>query len=405
MTLTSQPASVARQLSVRSIMETLLRQGPVSRAELARLTGLSKQTATEVVRVLESGGWIRPDGQTQGALGRSAVTYTLETRAAFVAGIDLGGTKIRLALADLAGTVVGEAVEPTDRRGGEHVITQIGALTDRVAAQADMPAGALRGATLGCPGVLEPATGAVTIAPNIPGFDRLDVLRVLEERLGCPVSVENDVNLAAKGEQWQGCCQDVRDFAFIALGTGVGMGIVANGQLLRGAGGAAGEIAYLPLGGDPFDSRGYRYGTLETALSSEALLGRYRGFGGTGAQDVRGIFDCLGEGDAAAAATMDEAARLLVQALMAVRALLDPARIVLGGSVGARVELAERVRALAARYMRSPMPIDTSALGSRAAVVGAVGMALTRLHAGLFGLSDLPHDSRLPAAPALPVPA
>lgn len=383
-------ASVLRQLSVRAVVEALLRRGPLSRAELARVTQLSKQTISEVVRALEAGGRVGVAGQVQGALGRSAPTYELREDAALVLGIDLGGTKLHVALANLLGAVVAEAVEPTDPRGGEHVVAQIGATVDGLLRRAERAGAVLSGAAMGCPGVVDPRNGAIGIAPNILGFAEMDVVGALVARLGCPVLVENDVNLAALGERWRGCCTGVRSFALVALGTGVGMGVVAEGRLVRGARGAAGEIAYLPIGADPFDSRLYRHGTLETAVGGRAILERYRGFGGTWAEDVRTVFDRLADGDRAAEAAIDETARILVQALMAIGAVLDPERIVLGGSIGVRPEFVARVRALSASRLPFPLAIELSALGSRGTLVGAIGTAVARLHEDLFGVSGLP---------------
>ncbi|MBV8912105.1 MAG: ROK family transcriptional regulator [Acetobacteraceae bacterium] len=393
-------SSVARQLSVRAVIEAMLARGRVSRAELARITQLSKQTISEVVRALEDSGWIAASGQVQGTLGRSAAIYELCEDAALVLGIDLGGTKLHVVLATLLGTVIAEAVEATDRRGGAHVVAQIGAIAKRLLAQAGRRGAGLAAAAMGCPGVVEPATGAVDIAPNVPGFGEMNVVAALERSLGCRTLVENDVNLAAKGEQWQGSCRDVQTFVLVALGTGIGMGLVADGRLVRGARGAAGEIAYLPLGADPFDSRLFRYGTLETAVGSRAILERYRGHGGREAEDVREVFERLGEGDKAAGAALDETARLLTQALMAVRAMLDPARIVLGGSVGVRPELIGRVRALSDSLLPAKLPIEPSALGARGTVVGAVGSALAGLYEEVFGLSAPLPELALPPVPA-----
>ena len=137
-----QPPSILRQSSLRSVLEAALRHGPISRAELARITGLSKQTTSEVVRVLEERGWLRVTGQTQGAVGRSATTYEVEANTALVLGIDLGGTKTHVALANLTGEIVGEAIQPTDTRGGRFVIDQIGGLLDRVAEESAVSPGA-----------------------------------------------------------------------------------------------------------------------------------------------------------------------------------------------------------------------------------------------------------------------
>lgn len=397
MTSDPQTAHVARQLSVRQVFEAVLHRGPISRAELARLTGLSKQTTSEVVRVLEDGGWIRESGRTSGGLGRTATTYEINDAGAYVLGIDLGGTKLHIALANLLGVVVAEAVEPTDRRGGRHVTAQIGAIAARLAAQAGAEPTAIRGAAMGSPGVFDPRSGVITIAPNIPGLDQIDVAAALRDALGVDCVVENDVNLAAKGEQWQGSCVEAQTFAFIALGTGIGMGLVADGRLIRGARGGAGEIAYLPLGGDPFDSRGFRFGTLETAIGSAAILDRYRGFGGVAAETVRDVFDRIALGDEAAIAAIDETARILVQTIMAVKAILDPELVVLGGSIGVRPEIVDRVRLLVERYLPDPPGIAPSALGSRASLIGAVGVALTGLHEQLFGVTGQPGALALPA--------
>jgi predicted NBD/HSP70 family sugar kinase len=396
-----QPNSLTRQISVRAVIEVVLRRGLVSRAELARVTGLSKQTTSDVIRDLEAGGWIRASGQAQGATGRSATTYELQEDGAFVLGVDLGGTKIHVALANLIGAIVAEAVEETDRRGGTHVVEQIDKMMKRVAAGAGVDIAMIRRGAMGSPGVCQPSTGRITIAPNILGLDEIDVTQALRRHLGFDMAIENDVNLAAKGEHWQGCCRNAENFAFVALGTGIGMGLVAGGRLVRGARGAAGEIAYLPLGGDPFDARAYRVGTLESALGSAAILERYRGLGGRAAGDVRGIFDRLRHGDREAEATLDEAARLLAQALMAVRAVADPELVVLGGSIGARPELVLRVRrALGLRYLAEPLAIEPSALGNRATLIGAIGMALTRLHDDLFGLPGRPGEFMLPGLDA-----
>ena len=336
-------SSVARAASLRAVFAALLQAGEVSRAELSRLTGLSKQTTSEIVKVLHDEGWIRSSGRTNGALGRKAVTWRVEPGSAFVIGVDLGGTKVQVSLANLLGVVVAGATQPTSARGGLHVVDQIRTMVADLAAQTGIVHAQIRAGTVGCPGVVQPRTGEIHFAPNIAGLDGFDVVSAFNDALGFPVQVENDVNLAAVGERQHASRRTVTDMVFIALGTGIGMGIVAGGQLVRGARGAAGEAAYLPLGADPFDSRGYRFGTLETAVGSRSILERYRNLGGDPALDVRGIFDRLIANDLAAAATIEEIARLATQTIMVARAMLDPEIIVFGGSIGARPELLDRI--------------------------------------------------------------
>jgi len=370
---------------VRLVVERLLRDRSVSRAEIARSTGLSKQTISEVMRDLERDGWVHEDGQIQGSVGRSAVTYALRPDAAFVLGIDLGGTKLHVALADLHGEIVAESIEPTSCDGGAAVVAQIERMKDALLQQASVSAQRLRGGVMGSPGMVDPASGSIVIAPNIPGLDSLDVRAALRERLGIDVAIENDVNLAAIGEHWRGNSRKARSFAFIAVGTGIGMGIFSDGYLVRGARGAAGEIAYLPLGGDPYDARGLRFGTLETAIGSVGIIERYLGLGGSPGSTVRDVFDRL-DIEEAARITIDEVSRILTTAILAVHSILDPEVVIMGGSIGARPELKLRIEANLGRCTREPVRIELSALGNRATLIGAIGSAIDQVHRALFGI-------------------
>ena len=390
---------VARQQSVRLVVERLLRDRSVSRAEIARSTGLSKQTISEVMRDLERDGWVHEDGQIQGSVGRSAVTYALRPDAAFVLGIDLGGTKLHMALADLHGEIVAESIEPTSSDGGAAVVAQIERMKDALLQHASVSAQRLRGGVMGSPGMVDPASGSIVIAPNIPGLDSLDVRAALRERLGIDVTIENDVNLAAIGEHWRGNSRRARSFAFIAVGTGIGMGIFSDGYLVRGARGAAGEIAYLPLGGDPYDARGLRFGTLETAIGSAGIVERYLGLGGSPGSTVRDVFDRL-EIEEAARITIDEVSRILTTAILAVHSILDSEIIILGGSIGARPELKLRIDEHLGRCMREPVRIELSALGNRATLIGAIGSAIDLVHRSQFGIGRDAGPLALPAAAA-----
>ena len=333
---------------------------------------------------------------SEGPLPREGATFEATPYGALAIGIDLGGTRLRVALADLSGAIVDEADERADPRGGTAFIERIGTLAASMVAKRRARPRRLLGAALAVAGVPDPRTGSILLAPNLPGFDRIDVGAELARALGCPVRMENDVNMAALGEQWLGRCGD--DFAFVAFGTGIGMGLVSGGRLIRGARGAAGEIGWLPIGTDPFDPPSHAHGSLETAIGSLALVERYRELGGEAA-DVRALFDRLATGEAAAKAVLDEAARLLAAGLIAVRAIADPARIVLGGSIGVRPELIERVRLWLDRGGAADLPVEASALGSRAGLVGAVRLGLAAARASLFG--GAAPDSPPPLAPPL----
>ncbi len=375
---------IARQISMNVVTQVILARGPASRADLAKLTGLSKQTISEVVRRMEGEGWLRPLGRTSGRRGPSAVTYALNAGAALAVAVDLGGTKTAVAVTDLVGTILAETVEPTDPAGGPAIAAQIAGIVKSLELK-----GRPRLAVVGAPGVLHPETGRIDVAPNIPGLAEIDLRALLAEELGAPVIIENDVNLAARGEQWRGHAAGRRNFVFIALGTGIGMGIIADGHLLRGARGAAGEISYLPLGGDPYDPRGFALGTLETAVGSVGIARRYAGFGGRPEATVRDVFAGFAQGEPAAIATIEETARLVAPAIAAVAATLDPELVVMGGSIGTRDELVDAVRRFLVRCTPYPPRVEASVLGGRASLVGAISVAVARMHNDLFGI-DLP---------------
>jgi predicted NBD/HSP70 family sugar kinase len=285
---------------------------------------------------------------------------------------DLGGTKLAAAMVDARGEIVAELTEPTDPRGGAHVAEQIAASAGKLARTVGIEVAGVRHVMVGIPGAIDPLTGRVSLTPNVAGLQDFDVLDYLRGRFGPEVAIENDVNLAMLGEQALGCASQCRNAAFLALGTGAGLGLLIDGKLFRGARGSAGEIADLPLGRDPASQVASTSGAFELEVGSLAIVDRYRRQGGSDAVTVRDIFRLLQEGDEVAAAVLDTTARWVALAVATLQSLLDLELIVFGGSIGVRPELYERVRqALPALFSR-PINIAPSRLGDRAGLIGAV---------------------------------
>ncbi|MCR6636701.1 ROK family transcriptional regulator [Devosia sp.] len=393
----SNPLHIARQFSLRSVVEAIVQNGPISRASIAKQTGLSKQTISEVMRQLEDEGWVRETGRTSGHVGRTAVTYEVIPSAAYVGAVDLGGTKVRVAICDLACRVIAEMMEPTHHEGGETIISQIGRLMRAVAEQGGVPMNKLRIAVVGVPGAPQAKTGRVLLAPNIAGFDKMDVASALEKVLGCDVMLENDVNLAVLGESWLGVGQGLDNLAYIALGTGVGSGLMVNGQLVRGAGNAAGELGFLPFGADPFEPESLRAGAFERLTASYGIVARYRALAGLDST-VPAIFEMANARDANAVEVLDETARLLARGIGAIAAITNPDKVILGGSIGSRKELVARVIGVLPACFPYPVVVEASELGDHAALVGATAIGLSHLHNTLFG-ADTP-ESRISLPPA-----
>jgi len=389
--------SVTRQLSRRSVFEALLHRGPISRADLAKVTSLSKQTMSEVIDAFEQQGLVRSVGRTSGNVGRTAVLYELSPDGGHVLGIDLGARRLTVALADIAGRVLAEADEPTDSRGGAWTLDQIARLSDRLARDNHTHPSRIRSIVMATPGVVNPKSGAIEMAPNITGLDHLNVVGLLGEKLGSPVVLENDINLALLGEIWHGCAHNVDNVAFLALGSGVGLGLYVNGRLVRGENGAAGEIGYLPIGGDPLQAECRLQGCLEYQIGATGVVRRYREAGGSEVESERQVFERAQAGDPVAANVVEETARLTALAAAAVIATVDPQLLVLGGSVGARPDFADKVARVLSQLSARPVEIRTSTLGRRAGVVGALSVALRRLHDEFFGVAE--HVAALPLPP------
>ena len=302
---------------------------------------------------------------------------TRETAYCFAA--DLGGTKLAAALADARGRIVAELTEPTDPRGAAYVAEQIAACADKLAHAVGIEVTRARHIMVGIPGAIDPRTGRVSLTPNIAGLEDFDVLGYLRGRFGAGVAIENDVNLAMLGEHALGCASRCRNAAFLALGTGAGLGLLIEEKLFRGAHGSAGEIADLPIGRDPASQILPAAGTFELEVSSLAIVNRYRHQGGTAAATVRDIFNLLEQGDEVAASVLNTTAHWVALAVVTLQSLLDLELIVLGGSIGVRPELYERVRLTLPALFSRPITIEPSRLGDRAGLVGAVWAAAQAL--------------------------
>jgi predicted NBD/HSP70 family sugar kinase len=382
--LTGTP-SLLRAINARTILELIQRGSPVSRAQVARDSGLSKPTVSLGLAALLEAGLVREVGRSSGGRGPSAVLYELNPEAGWVAGIDVGRRWVRAAIADITGTIVARRHERARVSSARALIGQIGAIARGLAADAGIGWDQVAHTTVGSPGVFEPTRGAVTLAPNLPGWGRHGLVEALLGELGTQVGVENDVNLAAVGERWKGLGRGVRDFGFLSIGTGVGMGLVLGGELYRGSRGAAGEVGYLPVGSDPHDPHVRRRGAFEEATNAAGVVRTAREAGMTGPLTPQKVFALARRGDPTACEVVATEARRLALGLAVVVAVVDLELVVLGGGIGGNADLLlepleRELRALSPLRPR----LAASALGEDAVLQGAVATALGAAQDWLF---------------------
>ncbi len=372
--------SLLRELGEQAVLETIFRRGPITRPEIAAATNLSKPTVSAAVSRLEHGGLVRAAGRRAGQRGRNPVAYVVSARAGFVVGADIGGTNVRVAAADLFGEPICDLKRPTAKDGGRAVGVQILEMVSEVIDRAGAVNGRPLALGISSPGIVDQTSGRVTsLAYNVVPEGGFDPLEVIRDRFDLPVFVENNVNLAAVGEKWFGLARGVSTLVFIAIGAGIGMGIIIDDELVRGAHGAAGEIGYLPLVGDPFNPRHRLHGGLEDEIGAAGIVAAYgerRGPNDPELTSVHDVFELAGDGNAAARSVVDHVASRLGTAIATVCAILDPQLVVLGGGIGASALLLRPVRGSAAALVPITARIETSLLGERAALQGAIAVAL-----------------------------
>jgi predicted NBD/HSP70 family sugar kinase len=378
--------SFLRAMNERTVLECVRRIGPISRAQLARETALSKPTVSQALEGLRSAGLVSEAGRSKGGKGPTAVLYRINPRAGWVVGIDIGRRWVRAAIADVTGEFVARRDERARVRGADSLIAQIGQIAHGLASDAGIRWAQVTVAVVGSPGVVHPGREEVTLAYSLPGWGRQGLVDLVQRELGTKTLFENDVNLAALGERSHGLGQGVDSFVFLHLGTGVGLGIVLDGELYRGAGGAAGEVGYLPLWGtDVRDPESRRRGALDRAASAAGVVEAARAAGMGGPLTAERVFVAAADGDRRARRVVAKEAERIAMTVAAVAAVLDPALVILGGGLGANGELLlDPVRARLSELSPFRPRIEASALREEATLYGSVSMALRAAHEQLF---------------------
>ena len=347
----------------------------MSRRDLASASGLSKPTVALALTSLERDALVQQAGRRVGGRGRSASLYEIRSDAGFVLGLDVGREFVRGAVADLAGTVRARQSRAARSSSGVARVRELAALADELLRDAGHDGnGTLLQAVVGSPGIVEPDGSALQLAPNLPGWERPAVLRELRGLLGAETKVENDVDAAAVAERDHGHGREFSTFAFVSVGTGIGMGLVLDGKLHRGAHGAAGEIAFLPLAEGELDARdARRSGALESAASSAAIVRAARRAGAP-FRSARSVFSAATAGDERARVIVAREAVVVALALASVVAVVDPELIVLGGGIGRAPGFAEEVHARLAELSPIVPEVRPSALGEDAVVDGCLAV-------------------------------
>jgi predicted NBD/HSP70 family sugar kinase len=373
----SQPATppLLKDLNERTVLETIRSDAPISRAEISRRAGISKPTVSVALQSLVDVGLVRstePDGDGP---RYGATFFEPVAEAAGVLGLDLGARFLRGGVCDLSGEVLARHDVELTGADPARVFEAAARLVEQLVADAGLPRKRVESAVVGVPGVVDAPTGRISLADNAHGLDGLEVGAQLERELDMALTVENDVNLAARGERWRGVARGRDDFAFLSIGTGLGAGLVLRGELHRGHHGAAGEVDYafgegLERAIDPCAA------ALVAFVRDEAANGSHA----TGLAEpyaLPDVFAAARAGDELARTAIAEEARRIALHIAPIAAVADIGLVVIGGGIGANGDLLlEPVRAELAERLPYPPRVEVSALGDAAVLSGALSVGL-----------------------------
>jgi predicted NBD/HSP70 family sugar kinase len=374
-----------RRSNLRAITALLGSGGPQSRADLARGSGLSRTTVSSLVNELLGSGVVveTEDRGTpyKGGSGRPPLLVTLAIRPGDVAGVDIGHGHVRVAVSDRSASILAEVETQTDADPHGNATLDIAADLVRAAAdEAGVPAAELLTIGLCVPAPIDRRSARVDQAV-LPGWQQLAPANELAERLGVPVVVDNDANLGAMAEHQHGAGRGVADLLYVKLASGVGAGLVLGGRLHRGTAGLAGEVGHVLAREDGAVCRCGSRGCLETEVSTRRLLDLLRPAYGDDL-DLGGLLRFDAGGEAAVRRVLEDAGHTVGRVLAGLCTTLNPARIVVGGSLGSSATLVEAIREGVDQYAHpeaaASCEVVSGQFGGRAELMGSVALAISR---------------------------
>ncbi|WP_392839963.1 ROK family protein [Streptomyces sp. LN500] len=379
--------------NLERVVRAVRMAGSLTQAEIARSTGLSAATVSNIVRELKDGGTVEVTPTSAG--GRRARSVSLSGDAGIVIGVDFGHTHLRVAVGNLAHQVLAEESEPLDvDASSAQGFGRAEQLVNRLIETTGISPGKVIGVGLGVPGPIDVESGTLGSTSILPGWTGINPSEELAARLGVPVYVDNDANLGALGELVWGSGRGVKDLAYIKVASGVGAGLVIDGHIYRGPGGTAGEIGHITLDESGPVCRCGNRGCLETFTAARYVLPLLQPSHGADLTMER-VVQLAREGDPGCRRVIGDVGRHIGSGVANLCNLLNPSRVVLGGSLAEAGELVlAPIRDSVSRYAipsaGRQLSVLPGALGARAEVLGALALVLSEMGDSTLLDSTLP---------------
>lgn len=390
--------SLINTINKQNVINIIRNNGPIFKAEISRITGLSIPTIMKITEEFIKKKLIREIGKGESSGGKPPQLLEFIPDSNFIIGVDVGTTNIISLMMDLSSSIIYRCTEPTGLRGSSNiVIDQITSLIRKTINNSGVDIKKILGIGIGMPGLLDSEAGIVMFSPDF-GWEDVDLLSPIKEKFGMPIVLENVTRGMAMGERWFGKGKNIDNFLCINLGYGIGAAVVIGGELYKGSSGTSGELGHTTLEKNgPLCFCG-NYGCLEALASANAISRKAKFFiengkksimfnlanGDINAIEAKTVFDAAKQGDTLANEILCEATEYIGIAIANKINFLDPELIILEGGVAKAGDtlvesLNEVIMKRQMKYAGKYARIVISDLGTNAAAIGAASLILKSL--------------------------
>lgn len=391
---------LAKSINRALLLQGIRKHGEISRTELAAVTGLTSGTVSNITSDLLEEGLVQVKGTVGSTGGRPQVLLEINPDARLAIGTNVGSTKIISVLTRLDGSIVTRSDVPMDRTWSlERQVQQIVRSIQNVFPESEELQGRVIGIGLGVPGLLVSESGISVFSPNL-GWRNVPIKSLIEERVGYPVILDNSVRVGALGERWWGTESQVSDLVALYVGTGVGAGLILNGQIYRGHNEAAGEIGHVVVAAHGDRCSCGKRGCLEAVASGPAIarraVGRMRDGQQSLLEDICRDYDAMTsehvykaakQGDQLSLEVLTEAARYIGTGMSILINLFNPQVLVFNGGVSQSWDITgqaivETAKSLIFEGSNPEVRIIRSSLGDSVGPLGAATLVIERFFSG-----------------------
>lgn len=375
-------ADQMRSINRTAILEVIRQNSPIARSDIGRTLGLSLPTVMRIVDELFQENMVRYcDTRTNNIRRRELIEYHKDGHT--VIGLNLDGVNLYGALANIGGDIITEVLLEQHGTTGEKSLELIMDTIDTLLKSPLKEDQSILGIAIGIPGVTHAKSGVVEYAPSLR-WRNLELKKQLETRYNLPVSVDNDLNLAALGENWFGVGQGTHEMVLIATGTGAGAGVIIDGAIYRGAHESAGEIGFMITHPSYLQKHYPDYGPLEELISSDAIVKKARSLlaqqqpgAERGVLSIDDVFSAARHKQPWALSVIDETAEYLSMTVANITALINPELVAFGSGLASGADL---LIPMVVKNLKDTVPylprIEASTLGHRATVMGAIAITV-----------------------------